>query len=44
VGSETWRPLGITMFGGLTVSTLITMLFVPTLYAVFHRKAGQAKI
>jgi len=38
-GSETWRPLGITMFGGLTVSTLITMLFVPTLYAVFHRKA-----
>jgi multidrug efflux pump subunit AcrB len=40
VGSETWRPLGITMFGGLTVSTLITMLFVPTLYAVFHRKAS----
>jgi HAE1 family hydrophobic/amphiphilic exporter-1 len=43
VGSETWRPLGITMFGGLAVSTLITMLFVPTLYAVFHRKAAQAK-
>jgi len=43
VGSETWRPLGITMFGGLTVSTLITMLFVPTLYAVFHRKATGIK-
>jgi HAE1 family hydrophobic/amphiphilic exporter-1 len=43
VGSETWRPLGITMFGGLTVSTLITMLFVPTLYAVFHRKSAQPK-
>jgi HAE1 family hydrophobic/amphiphilic exporter-1 len=40
VGSESWRPLGITMFGGLSVSTLITMLFVPTLYATFHRKAG----
>jgi HAE1 family hydrophobic/amphiphilic exporter-1 len=39
VGSETWRPLGITMFGGLLVSTIITMLFVPTLYAVFHRKS-----
>jgi HAE1 family hydrophobic/amphiphilic exporter-1 len=39
VGSETWRPLGITMIGGLSVSTLITMLFVPTLYATFHRKA-----
>jgi len=38
-GSETWNPLGITMFGGLLVSTLITMLFVPTLYAIFHRKA-----
>jgi len=43
VGSETWRPLGITMFGGLTVSTLITMLFVPTLYAVFHRKSIKPK-
>ncbi|MFH0739024.1 MAG: efflux RND transporter permease subunit [Candidatus Omnitrophota bacterium] len=43
VGSETWRPLGITMFGGLTVSTLITMLFVPTLYAVFHRKSVKLK-
>lgn len=35
-GSETWQPLGITMIGGLSVSTLITMLFVPTLYAVFE--------
>jgi HAE1 family hydrophobic/amphiphilic exporter-1 len=43
VGSETWRPLGITMFGGLTVSTLITLLFIPTLYAVFHRKATRDK-
>ncbi len=39
VGSESWKPLGVTMFGGLLVSTLITLLFVPTLYAVFHRKA-----
>ncbi len=37
-GSETWNPLGITMIGGLTVSTFITMLFVPTLYAVFEAK------
>jgi len=42
-GSETWRPLGITMFGGLLVSTLVTMLYVPTLYAVFHRKAAITK-
>lgn len=37
-GSETWQPLGITMISGLSVSTLITMLFVPTLYASFHKK------
>jgi HAE1 family hydrophobic/amphiphilic exporter-1 len=38
-GSEVWQPLGITMIGGLAVSTLITLLFVPTLYAIFHRKS-----
>jgi len=37
-GSETWNPLGITMIGGLTVSTFITMLFVPTLYSVFEER------
>ena len=37
-GSETWQPLGITMLSGLSVSTLITMLFVPTLYAIFESK------
>ncbi len=42
-GSEVWQPLGITMIGGLTISSLITMLFVPTLYAVFHRKAALAE-
>jgi hydrophobe/amphiphile efflux-1 (HAE1) family protein len=37
-GSETWQPLGITMLSGLTVATLITMLFVPTLYASFEAR------
>ncbi|MDD5449498.1 MAG: efflux RND transporter permease subunit [Candidatus Omnitrophica bacterium] len=40
-GSETWQPLGITMIGGLTVSTLITMFFVPTIYAVFEARIKQ---
>lgn len=40
-GSETWRPLGMTMLGGLTVSTLITLLFVPTLYAVFEERVKK---
>ena len=42
-GSETWQPLGITMIGGLTVSTLITMLFVPTMYAVFEQRLKAGK-
>ncbi|MCM8793332.1 MAG: efflux RND transporter permease subunit [Candidatus Omnitrophica bacterium] len=37
-GSELWQPLGITMVGGLTASTIITMLFVPTLYAMSEAK------
>ncbi|MFH1281433.1 MAG: efflux RND transporter permease subunit [Candidatus Omnitrophota bacterium] len=43
-GSEVWQPLGITMIGGLTVSTLVTLLFVPTLYAVFHQKSVLVKV
>ncbi|MFH1189782.1 MAG: efflux RND transporter permease subunit [Candidatus Omnitrophota bacterium] len=45
-GSEGWRPLGVTMLGGLSVSTIITMLFVPTLYAVVEsrvKKNGDKK-
>jgi len=37
-GSETWNPLGITIIGGLSVSTVITMIFVPTLYAAVEAR------
>jgi HAE1 family hydrophobic/amphiphilic exporter-1 len=37
-GSESWRPIGVTMLSGLLVSTLITLLFVPTLYTIFESK------
>jgi HAE1 family hydrophobic/amphiphilic exporter-1 len=37
-GSEIWQPLGITMISGLSISTLVTMLFVPTLYTVFEAR------
>jgi len=42
-GSETWQPLGITMVGGLTVSTFITLLFIPTLYAVFESRLKSGR-
>lgn len=33
MGHEVWSPLGITMIGGLFVSTLITLILVPVIYA-----------
>ena len=35
-GSEMWRPLGVSMVGGLLVSTLVTLVLVPTLYTIFE--------
>lgn len=34
-GSELWRPMGVAVIGGLTFSTILTLLFVPVLYCVF---------
>lgn len=34
-GSEMWRPMAVTVIGGLTVSTLLTLVIVPTLYTLF---------
>ncbi len=34
-GAEMWRPMGTAVIGGLTVSTILTLLFVPTLYCIF---------
>lgn len=33
-GSATWRPLGIVVVGGLTISTIVTMIIVPILYYI----------
>ena len=35
-GAAMWRPLGISVIGGLTVSTVLTLLLVPVLYCVFQ--------
>jgi HAE1 family hydrophobic/amphiphilic exporter-1 len=34
-GSEMWRPMGVAVIGGLTFSTILTLLFVPTMYTIF---------
>jgi HAE1 family hydrophobic/amphiphilic exporter-1 len=37
-GHEFWRPFGIAIIGGLLISTLITLVFVPTLYSIFEER------
>ena len=37
-GSELLQPLAITAIGGLLYATLLTLLVVPTIYAMFNRK------
>lgn len=37
-GSETWNPLGISMIGGLTFSTIVTLVLIPVFYAIFEQR------
>ena len=36
-GSEIWVPMGMSVIGGLLVSTLMTLFFMPVLYSLFSR-------
>jgi len=40
-GSEMWRPMGVAIFGGLTFSTVITLVLIPAIYTIFG--VGQIK-
>ncbi|MBQ8270739.1 MAG: efflux RND transporter permease subunit [Bacteroidaceae bacterium] len=35
VGAEMWRPLGVAVIGGLVVSTIMTLVYVPAMYGIF---------
>ena len=37
-GSETWQPMAIAVLGGLIFSTIVTLVLIPVVYAIFHRK------
>ena len=41
-GGEQNAPLGRAVIGGLTVATLATLFFVPTVFSVLHRRRRQA--
>ncbi len=43
-GSEMWRPMGIVVIGGLTVSTFLTFFMVPVLYAAMSRHGERDRV
>lgn len=40
-GSEIWSPMGISIIGGLTFSTAVTLVIVPVVYRVVVRRAER---
>jgi HAE1 family hydrophobic/amphiphilic exporter-1 len=36
-GAEVWVPLSLSVIGGLAVSTMMTLIFMPVLYSLFSR-------
>ncbi len=36
-GNVFWGPMAFAIMGGLTAATVLTILFVPALYAAFYR-------
>ncbi|WP_321478571.1 efflux RND transporter permease subunit [uncultured Bacteroides sp.] len=34
-GAEMWRPMGVAVIGGLSISTILTLILIPVLYCVF---------
>jgi cobalt-zinc-cadmium resistance protein CzcA len=38
IGAEVQRPLATVVIGGIISSTLLTLLVLPVLYALVHRK------
>ncbi len=43
VGAEMWRPLGVSVIGGLTVSTILTLIYVPSMFCIFGANGVKNK-
>ena len=42
-GEQLQRPLAVTIIGGLTVTTLLTLVYTPILFSLAHRIPGGRK-
>jgi len=40
-GSELWNALGITVIGGMILSSLVTLVLIPLLYSLIHGRRAQ---
>ena len=43
-GAEVQRPLATVVIGGITSSTLLTLLVLPVLYSIFHRERERERV
>ena len=42
-GSEMWKSLGMTVCWGLSISTVVTLILIPTMYCVFATRQEKRK-
>jgi HAE1 family hydrophobic/amphiphilic exporter-1 len=42
-GSELWSPMGVSVIGGLIFSTIVTLVLVPVVYAIFSKHGERNK-
>ncbi len=42
-GSETWRPMGVAVIGGMIFSTIVTLLIVPAVYSAMDKSGSRDK-
>ncbi len=41
MGREMYSPLGVTIIGGMLISTIVTLIIVPAIYTIFHIKSAN---